>query len=225
MMWHGVGRSPLLCGERDRAGDEAVSSHFYRIMYAVGFKPWEQDTDEVAPQLRQLLDREQEDCQSSGSALDLGCGTGRWSLELARRGWEVTGIDVVAKAIAGARQRARGDSVENARFVEGDVTRLSDAGIGSGYRFILDVECFNHLSDEQRRAVGAGVNAVAAPDATMLLLVWRRAHRGPFPPGASRADIEDAFDGWRVTHEDAYLGNLPAPMRRINPRWYHLTRS
>lgn len=202
-----------------------MSRHFYRIMYAIGFKPWEQDTDEVTLQLGQLLDREQEGSQSLGMALDLGCGTGRWSLELAQRGWDVTGLDVVRKAIAGARERARAGGVENARFVEGDVTRLSDAEIGRGYRFFLDVECFNHLSDEQRRAVAGEVDAVAASDATMLLLVWRRARRGPFPPGASRQDIENVFNGWRVTNEDAYIGNLPAPLRRINPRWYRLARS
>ena len=207
------------------AVDEAMSRLFYRIMYSVGLKPWEQDTDEVMPQLRQLLEREAQGDQSLGRALDLGCGTGRWSLELARRGWEVTGIDVIAKAITGARDRARAGGVENVRFVEGDVTALSDADLGRDYRFFLDVECFNHLSDEQRRAVADGVNAVATSDATMLLLVWRRARRGPFPPGATREDIEEAFAGWRVTNEDAYAGKLPAPLRRIDPRWYRLTRS
>jgi len=202
-----------------------MSRLFYRIMYSVGFKPWEQDTDEVMPQLRQLLEREAQGNPSLGRALDLGCGTGRWSLELARRGWEVTGIDVIPKAIAGARDRARAGGVENVRFVEGDVTALSDAGLGRDYRFFLDVECFNHLSDEQRRAVADGVNAVAASDATMLLLVWRRARRGPFPPGATREDIEESFGGWRVTDEDAYTGKLPAPLRRIDPRWCRLTRS
>jgi SAM-dependent methyltransferase len=205
--------------------DEAMSRLSYRIMYSVGFKPWEQETEAEAPQLRELLDREEQGRQSLGMALDLGCGTGRWSLELARRGWGVTGIDVVPKAIAAARQRARDAGVENIRFVEGDVTALSDADVGSGYRFLLDAECFNHLTDEQRRAMGREVDAVAASDATMLLLVWRRARRGPFPAGASRQDVEGAFKDWRVTNEDSYTAKLPVPLRRINPRWYRLARS
>jgi SAM-dependent methyltransferase len=202
-----------------------MSRLFYRIMYSVGFKPWEQETDAEAPQLRDLLDREEQGRQSLGMALDLGCGTGRWSLELARRGWGVTGIDVVPKAVEAARQRARDVGVENIRFVQGDVTALSDADVGSGYGFILDAECFNHLTDEQRRAMGREANAVAGSDATMLLLVWRRARRGPFPAGASRQDVEGAFKGWRVTNEDSYTEKLPFPMRRINPRWYRLARS
>ena len=161
-------------------------SRWYRFMYRVGFKPWEQDSATVGPQLGVLLDVEEAGREPPyGSALDLGCGTGRWSVELARRGWQVVGLDVVPKAIDAARRRAREAAVDVA-FVEGDATALRSAGVGSGFSFLLDVECFNHLNDSQRAAVGREVNAVAAPDATMLLLVWARARRGPLPPGASR---------------------------------------
>jgi len=44
-----------------------------------------------------------------------------WSLELAKRGWQVTGVDVVPKAILIARDRARASGVE-AQFVHGDIT-------------------------------------------------------------------------------------------------------
>jgi SAM-dependent methyltransferase len=56
-----------------------------------------------------------------GSALDLGCGSRRWSIELARRGWQVVGVDVVAKAVRRARRRAQDEGVD-VTFVEGDVT-------------------------------------------------------------------------------------------------------
>jgi len=38
--------------------------------------------------------------------LDLGCGTGRHSIELARRGYRVTGIDLSADQLAAARAKA-----------------------------------------------------------------------------------------------------------------------
>lgn len=202
-----------------------MSRLYYRIAYAVGFKPWEQDADNLAPQLRPLLDREEAGREPPfGPALDLGCGTGRWSVELARRGWQVTGIDVVPKAIAGARKRAQAADVD-AQFVEADVTALRKAVVGSGFRFLLDIECFNHLNDEQRREMGREVTAIAAPDATMLLLAWRRARRGPAPPGASREDVEVAFEGWRLLGDEPYAGKLPAPLRGIKPRWYRLVRT
>lgn len=54
----------------------------------------------VALQMTAWLDREQEGREPPyGKALDIGCGTGRDSVELARRGWEVTGIDMIPKAV------------------------------------------------------------------------------------------------------------------------------
>jgi SAM-dependent methyltransferase len=200
-------------------------SRFYRFAYAVGFKPWEQDAENVAPQLRSLLTREEADRERPyGAALDLGCGTGRWSVELSRRGWDVTGVELIPKAVRGARRRAEQAGVD-ARFVEGSVTELRAADVGTGFRLFLDVECFNHLSDEQRATVGKAVDAVAAPDAVMLLLVWARARRGPLPPGATSRDLETAFVGWHIVNEDPYEAKLPWPLRGINPRWYRMVRS
>jgi len=46
--------------------------------------------------------------ESGGTALDLGCGTGRVALHLARRGHEVLGLDVDPVLIATLRQRGAG---------------------------------------------------------------------------------------------------------------------
>jgi 2-polyprenyl-3-methyl-5-hydroxy-6-metoxy-1,4-benzoquinol methylase len=40
------------------------------------------------------------------SALDVGCGVGRWSLQLAQRGYDVTGIDISAYMIRQACKQA-----------------------------------------------------------------------------------------------------------------------
>jgi hypothetical protein len=90
---------------------------------------------------------------------------------------------------------------------------------------VLDIECFNHLTDAQRASVGREVNAVATTDATMIVLVWSRARRGPFPPGARPDDLTAAFSGWEIVGEQAYEGALPRPMRNIAPRWYRLART
>ncbi len=199
-------------------------SRWYRFMYGIGFKPWEMDAA-TGPQLEGRLAAEEVGRERPyGSALDLGCGTGRWSVELAQRGWQVVGVDVVPKAIRAARRRALEAGVDVA-FVEGDVTALRSASVGTGFSFILDVECLNHLNDAHRAAVGREVNAVASPDATMLLLVWARARRGPFPPGADRDDLTTAFSGWEIVDERTYEGELPRPLKNIAPRWYRLART
>ena len=199
-------------------------SRWYRFLYSAGFTPWEDDSVSVGEQLDGLLTREESERHDSyGKALDVGCGTGRWSVELARRGWDVIGVDVVPKAIRAAQRRAQDAGVE-AEFIEGDVTALRSTDITPGFSFILDVECFNHLSDAQRAKLGREVNAVASPSATMLLLVWTRARRGPLPPGAGPDDLTTAFQGWRIVDEDPYAGDLPRLLRSTAPRWYRLAR-
>lgn len=200
-------------------------SRWYRFLYRFGITPWESDTETVGPQLRTLLDREEAGREPPyGRALDLGCGTGRWSVELSRRGWEVVGVDVVPKAVEAARRRAAAEGVD-VEFVEGDVTALREAGVDPAFSFFFDAECFNHLDDAQRRAVGREVNALASPDATALLLVWTPARRGPLPPGADGDDLHAAFPEWRIVDEQPYEGELPGPLRRVAPRWYRLSRS
>lgn len=107
------------------------------------------------------------------------------------------------------------------------MTALRSLGIQPGFRFLLDVECFNHLDEEQRAAVGQEATAIAAPDASMLMLVWAPGRRGPLPTGASRADLEAAFLDWTVTAEDAYANRsaLPWWARNAMPRFYRLHRN
>lgn len=200
-------------------------SRWYRFLYRVGFTPWESDTAALTSQITSLLALEEARREPPyGPALDLGCGTGRWSVELARRGWRVVGVDVVPKAVRAARQRAQAAGVDVA-FFEGDVTALRDTGVGSGFSFFLDVECFNHLDDSERQVMGREVEAIASADAILLLLVWARARRGPLPPGASPEDLVTAFPGWHIDEERPYEGELPRPLKHVAPRWFRLARS
>ena len=112
------------------------------------------------------------------------------------------------------------------RFLEADVTELRAAGVEPGFEFVLDFECFNHLTAVQREAVGREVTALTAPGATMLMLVWSPGRRWPLPPGAAPRDIETAFPQWRIISEDRYaaVSTLPPWLRRIDLRFYRLRR-
>ncbi|MBW3555217.1 MAG: methyltransferase domain-containing protein [Gemmatimonadetes bacterium] len=207
----------------------------YRFLYRVGFTPWEQMAKlPVTDQIDALFAREEEGHEPPyGEVLDLGCGSGIWAVELAERGWQVTGVDFVPRALRRARERALEAGVE-VRLIDGDVTKLEEAGVGSGFPFLLDFGLFHdELKDEQRQAMGAEVTAVAAPGATLLMMAWAPARRGPLPRGASRRDIEAAFPAWSVVDEEpvdtsvgARIWRRARPFYRIwstaDPRFYRL---
>lgn len=56
--------------------------------------------------------------------LDIGCGTGRHAIELAGRGYEVTGIDLSETQLARAREKAREAGV-TVRFQQADARHLA----------------------------------------------------------------------------------------------------
>ena len=203
-------------------------SVFYSFAYRFGFTPWERAASHppAARQLAAALDlEERERTPPLGKALDLGCGSGFWSVELARRGWDVTGIDLVPKAIERARGRAKEAHVA-VRFVTGDMTALSRAGVGSGFDFVWDFGALHGLDDAQRRAVGEQVTAATTKQATMLVLAWSPGRRWFLPRGAGRADLEAMFPGWNVIDEQSFdVSGLPAALRKVDPRLYRLRRT
>ncbi len=201
----------------------------YRFAYSIGFHPWEDAASDppFVEKASQLFDREEQGRETPfGRALDIGTGSGIWGIELAKRGWEVTGVDLVEKALTRARDRVRQADVE-VRLIHGDVTALSESGVGSGFRLILDTGTFHDFDADQRVAMGKGVEAVAGADATVLLLAWPKRRR-PLIRGVSRNEIEAAFPGWMITDVEPSHFSLPKPLElllRPDEHWYRLRRA
>lgn len=118
----------------------------------------------MTEQISAQLDREEEGRQPPyGRALDLGCGSGIGGIELAKRGWQVTGGDFVPKALRRARERARQAGVE-LRLVEGDVAELGATGVVPGFGLLLDFGLFHdELTDQQRAAMAVRTGRPPCP--------------------------------------------------------------
>jgi len=105
---------------------------------------------------------------SGKSVLDAGCGEGYVSRELAKRGAEVTGVDVSEQMIelAVAEERARPRGI---RYAEGDVR---DLGFDDGsFELATAVFVFNYLSiDDTERALSE-LRRVIEPGGALVFAV------------------------------------------------------
>ena len=122
----------------------------YELLYRIGFVPW--DSDSVPDELQTLV--EGRAALSPGRALDLGCGTGTNAVYLATRGWQVTAIDNVERALRRARDRAAARGVA-VNWLNGDVSRLADVSLAPGFALVFDRGCYHGLGGRQRDAYAA----------------------------------------------------------------------
>jgi len=187
-------------------------SFWWQLAYLIGFKPW--DSGVPPPELTLVI--EGPEALPPGRALDLGCGAGTNVVYLAQHGWEATGVDLVARALRRARERAATAKV-SPRFIKGDVTRLDELGAGGGHRLFLDLGCFHTIPAERRDAYVAGVTAAAAEGATMLLFGFAPGAMRPGPRGVTADELRQRFRGWHLV--EATRGS-----DRIETWWYRLRR-
>jgi SAM-dependent methyltransferase len=177
----------------------------YRTAYLLGLRVW--DRDRPVSDLVELI--EGTSPPPPGRALDIGCGTGTDSIYLARRGWDVTGVDMVPRALTIARGKAERSGV-SPRFVEGDVTRLRDFGVGDGHSLLVDFGCLHTLPPDRRGAYVESVSGAAAPGATFLLFGFARPPRlSPMRAGLTAEEVRDRFtgEGWELIAAERTSGD------------------
>jgi len=170
-----------------------------------------------------------------GRALDLGCGAGRNTRYLIRHGWDAIGIDMLGAAIDKARSQAV-DTAAKARFLQGDVTRLADLGIGDGFSLIVDSGCYYGLSGDQRDSYAVSVTRVAAPGALLLMAGFTKIPG--IIPGISERDLHRRFSSWELQTSAAVPADdlarhtrIPFPLKaalragRLEIRRFELTKT
>jgi len=99
--------------------------------------------------------------------VDLGCGHGRHSLELARRGYKPTGVDLVEGFLEHARSAAERESLE-VPFLRGDIGALAtEEGAFDGAICMFDA--FGFFDDNHTFSTLRSVNKIIAEGARFIL--------------------------------------------------------
>jgi SAM-dependent methyltransferase len=158
---------------------------FFRFMYDRESAVWQRRHDE--PEHRERVERIAGELATvvapPGPVADLGCGPGAYALALARRGYDVVGVDGSRRMVEVARTRAARDEVD-ATFDVHDVSaplRFADASLGG----VLAILVLHHLSHpaafiaEIRRCLRPGGHLLITAPArggtslTSQTLYWR----------------------------------------------------
>jgi SAM-dependent methyltransferase len=167
--------------------------HDFAGMYAEGIPPWQ--IDRPQPEVIRLI----EQGKFESPVLDLGCGTGDNTIELARYGLVVKGLDAVPEALERARKKTEQAGLKQSpEFVLGDALRLAESGLKA--RTVLDCALFHTFSDEERKEYIRGLEAVLSSGGRLHILSFSELEtRQPGPRRLSLSEITGGFGkGWGV---------------------------
>ncbi len=185
----------------------AARHMFFRVAYLLGWKPW--DSGVSPPELVEVIEGSYG--LPPGRAIDLGCGTGTNCRYLLDHGWDVTGVDYVARAIEAAKRKA-----PEAKLLLGDVTRLGELSVDGPFELLLDLGCFHWIPDDFREAYVREAARIARPGATLLLFAFGEKGRGT--PYAGESELRQQFG------DDFNVVEVRAGARFRRQTWYRMVR-
>lgn len=138
--------------------------------------------------------------QIRGAVLDVGCGTGETTLEMAERGHEAWGIDISPNAIDQAKAKARLRGLEDATvFLVGNALEIEH--LNRTFDTVIDCGLFHVFSDPEREVYAQQLAHVLKEGGLLHILCfsdWEDASWGG-PRRVSQAELIDTFrEGWRV---------------------------
>jgi len=151
--------------------------------YRDGTAPWE--TGQPCSEIQRRLAAG--DLPTSGTCLDLGCGSGVQTLLLAAHGLDVIGVDLSATAIEEAQRRASGHPAgRRARFIAGDLTEVR--GIGEPFDVLVDRGCYHIARRDHLDGFVQALGRHSRSGSLLLLLAFSAAEQPEFPVPAVAED-------------------------------------
>ncbi len=110
------------------SGEKYLTETFGGLSFRAGLSSFLQVNHEQAEKLYKLA-IEYAEISKSDVVFDLFCGIGTLSLLAARNAKRVIGIEYVESAAENAKENARLNGIDNAKFLAGDAERMLDEGV------------------------------------------------------------------------------------------------
>jgi cyclopropane fatty-acyl-phospholipid synthase-like methyltransferase len=143
----------------------------FQERYAKDEIPW--DSGQVSAELLRVLDS---GALKGKTLLEIGCGTGLNAIELARRGFKVTAVDVVEQPVVKARERARKAGVS----VDFRVADVLKHNLDGPYDILFDRGVYHILRRTDLKGFQEFLKRVTRPGSLWLSFT-----------GNSKEDLED----------------------------------
>lgn len=154
--------------------------------------------DETAKYVADILS---ENGIKKGILLDLACGTGTMSVQMAKRGYEVIGIDNSPEMLSEAREKAY-EAKEDILFLCQDMCNIDLYGTVECTICLLD--SLNHLeSEEELQAAFEGVSLFTVPGGLFIFDVnTQYKHKYVLGNNTFVYDNDDVYCVWQNEYDD-----------------------
>ena len=175
---------------------KTIKNLLFDLWYRFGKPPW--IIDQAQPDLIAAVEKG-EVC--GPTVLDVGCGAGDNAIYLAGRGFDVTGVDVSAKAISIAKQKAREAAVD-VTFITLDALKIGT--LAKKFDTVIDFGLFHNLKGDRERYVRT-LSDVCASKGQLLMSCFSdqageyAVYPRFYPQPMSQDEIRASFsEGWKI---------------------------
>ncbi len=134
-----------------------------------------------------------------------GCGRGHEVIELARRGFDVTAVDIAPSATAHLEQQLAGADLK-AEVLLGD---LFDYVPDAPFDAVYEQTCLCAIQQDQREAYEAKLHAWLKPGGKLLALFMQTGAEGGPPFHCAMADMQQLFSDSRWAWSQGGVQTVP----------------